>query len=119
MDIEYVRKVQEWVELDNRTLRNKEQMKEVLEKKSVIESDILAYVEENKIDDLTLSISDGNIKFAKRNTIQQLTTRVLKSMLEKYIQEKNITSLDVNDVCNYITNNLEKKSVSYMKRNMR
>jgi hypothetical protein len=118
MDFEYVRKVQEWVELDNRILRNKELMKEVVDKKTALETEILDYVEDNKIEDLTLSITDGNIKFAKKNTTQQLNNRTLKTLLEKYIDEKKI-HIDVNEVCNFITNNLEKKSGVFMKRSIR
>lgn len=118
MDLEYIRKVQEWVELDNRILRNKEQIKEVIEKKTSLETEILDYVEDKKIEDLTLSISDGNIKFAKKHTVQQINNRTLKTLLEKYVDEKQI-KLDVNEICNFITNNLEKKSGVYMKRSIR
>ena len=118
MDITYVRKVQEWVELDNRIMKNKEQIKDVVEKKTALETEILEYAEDKKIDDLTLSISDGNIKFSKKNTTQQLSNRLLKTLLEKYTEEKGVT-LNVNDVCNYVTNSLEKKSSIYMKRNIR
>jgi hypothetical protein len=118
MDITYVKKVQEWVELDNKIVRNKDEMKETIEKKKDLEDDILQYIEENKFDNLSLSISDGNIKFAKKTNTQPLSIKTIKTLLEKYKVEKNIT-LDIDDVCTFISSNLEKKSSTFMKRDIK
>jgi len=118
MDLQHIKKVQEWVELDNKVLRNKEQMKEHVERKKELEDDILQYVESNKIDNLSLNISDGTIKFSKKTNTQPLSIKVIKACLEKYSSKNNV-DIDVDDICNFINASLEKRSSSYMKRDFK
>jgi hypothetical protein len=118
MDITYVKKVQEWVELDNKILKNKDEIKDTVEKKKDLEDDILQYIEENKFDNLSLSISDGNIKFAKKTNTQPLSIKTIKTILEKYKFEKNV-ALDADDICAFVSSNLEKKSSVFMKRDIK
>jgi hypothetical protein len=118
MDLKYVKKVQEWVEMDNKIIRNKESMKEAVDRKKDLEDEIMDYVESNKIDNLSLNISDGTIKFAKKVTTQTLSIKALKGLMEKYVTENNL-DLNVDAVCNYVNTNLEKKSSLYMKRDIK
>lgn len=117
MDISYVRKVQEWVELDNKILRSKEDMKDTYDRKKEVEDDIIRYVEENRFENLSLSISDGNIKFAKKTNIQPLSLKVLRQILEQYSIEGS--DINVNDICSFVSKNLEKKNSISMKRDIR
>jgi hypothetical protein len=117
MDQEYVQKVQEWVILDNKLLKNKEQIQSDSEKKRELETDILDYITKNKLDNLSLTISDGKIKFSKRVTTQSLSMKTLKDLLEQYFTEKNSIT-DVNTVINYISSKLEKKTQVIMKREL-
>lgn len=114
MDIAYIKKIQEWVEYDNKVLKYKEDVKEFLEKKKELEEDILTYVEDNKYDKLTLNITDGNIKFSKRNTTQPLSMKTLKSIFERYNDEGG--SLDVGGLMKYISDSLETKQKVHMTR---
>ena len=118
MDFAYVKKIQEWVQLDNKLLRSKDETKEILERKKDLEDEILDYVEKNNFDNLNLSISDGCIKFQKRATTQHLSSKVLKTILNKYAKEKKI-NIDVDDICNYINENLDKKTSIFMKREIK
>ncbi len=47
MDIAYIKKVQDWVECDNKILKSKESIKETVEKKKQLEEEIVQYVEDN------------------------------------------------------------------------
>ena len=114
MDIVYIKKIQEWVELDNKVLKFKEDVKEPIEKKKELEEEILTYVEDNKYDKLTLNISDGNIKFSKRNTTQPLSMKTLKNIFEKYNNEGG--SLDIGIIMKYISDSLETKQKVYLTR---
>ena len=118
MDLEYFQKVQAWVGLDNRIITGKEELKPIMEQKAALETDILTYIEEKKFEDLTVNITDGTIKFGKKTVTQGLSGKVVKGMLDTYAQEKGIT-IDVDDFCNYMATNLEKKNSIYMKRNLR
>lgn len=117
MDLEYIQKVKEWVEMDNQILSNKEQIKDVVERKKELEEEILTYIEHNKFDNLSLNISDGTIKFSKRNTSQPLSMRTLRIILNKYSHEK--TTIDVDGICEFISTNLEKKTSIGMKRDIK
>lgn len=117
MDPEYMRKVQEWVELDNKILRNKEQMKDVLERKKDCESSIIEYIDKNKHNQLVINISDGVIKFGSRTTTQSISLRFLKAVLQKYSSEKG--NIDEDAVYKYIVDNLEKKSCTVMTRDFK
>lgn len=118
MDFEYIKKIQTWVEYDNKLIKNKEQIQGVVEKKKELEEDILKYVEENKYDKLTLNISDGNIKFSKRNVTQPLSMKTLKTILEKYVDEKS-SSVKVNEILEFVSTNLETKQKVHMQRDFK
>lgn len=118
MDSTYVQKVKDWVVLDNEILRQKESVQEAVEKKKTIEEDIITYVGENQFENLTLTISDGAIKFGKKSTTQPLSIKTLKILLDKYAVTKQV-SLDTNDVCQFVMQNLDKKNTIYMKRELR
>lgn len=116
MDLSYVKRVQEWVEIDNVILKNKEQIQEKVEKKKQLEDEILEYVSTNKLENLCLNISDGTIKFSKRSTTQPLSMKVLRNLLEQYNKDKNI---NVNEICDYVASNLEKKSQVFLRREIK
>jgi hypothetical protein len=118
MDIEYVKKIQKWVEYDNKITKFKDDMKEYVDKKKEIEETILEYVEKNNYDKLTINISDGNIKFSKRNTTQPLSMRTLKNIFEKY-SSTNKKELDTNDLLNFIQESLETKTKIHMNREIK
>lgn len=117
MELDYVKKVQEWVELDNVLMRSKEATKEAVSKKKELEDSILEYVEQNKLDKLSLSISDGVIKFAKKTTPQSLSHKVLRSILEDYAEEH--PDIDVGEICDFVASKLEKRTTFYMKRDIK
>lgn len=117
MDAEYVQKIQSWVELDNRVLRNKQTIQEVVEKKKELEEEILEYIETHKFDKFTINISDGSIKFSKRNVTQPLSMRTLRTALEKYSEEKQ--EIDVEEILDFVADNLEVKAKYFMKRDVK
>lgn len=118
MDPTYIKKIQQWVQYDNLVTKSKEDIKEVLEKRKELEDDIVNYIEQNKIDHLTVNISDGTIKFSRRNTTQSLTQKSVKTALDKYNKEHN-SKIDVDAILNYIKDALESKSKVVMVRDIK
>jgi len=118
MDLSYINRVKEWVEIDNKLLRSKNELKDIVDRKKQLEEDIIGYVETNKLDNLCLNITDGTVKFSKRNQTQSLSIKVIKSILESYIDKKN-NNIDVDDICDFIVTNLEKKTQIFMKRDIK
>ena len=117
MDFDYMKKVQEWVSLDNHIIRNKDSIKNVQEKKKELEDDILDYIETNGLDKLTIKISDGAIKFAKRTTQNHITLKLIKSLLENYSSEES--NIDYDKIYEYIEKNIGHKSTTIMKRDVK
>ena len=116
MDIGYIKKIQDWVQYDNRILKNKEDMKDVIDKKKELEEDILEYIEKNKYDKLTVNITDGNIKFSKRNTTQPLSMKTLRTIFEKYNNKGG--DLDITEIMKFISESLETKQKIHMQRDI-
>lgn len=116
MDVGYIKKIQQWVQYDNIILKNKEDIKEIIDKKKELEDEILDYVEKNKYDKLTLNITDGNIKFSKRNVTQPLSMKTLRSIFEKYNNEGG--DLDITEIMKYISESLETKQKIHMQRDI-
>lgn len=115
MDLDCVEKVQKWVEFDNTILKNKEHISSVIENKKILEEEILNYVESNDMNSITISVTDGNIKFPKVTSTQSLNNKNLKILIHKYNTE-NEANIPVDDLVNFIYKNLEKKSSIGIKR---
>lgn len=130
MDNEYINKVKKWVELDNNILRsqetikphleaigkNKEELQTILDEKKNIEDEIVQYIEKNKYDKLTVNITDGIIKFGKKTAQQPVTLKILKHLLDRYSEENNT---DLTELFEFITENLDKKTSYFMKREIK
>ena len=130
MDPVYVKKIQDWVKVDNKIIEIeteitplKETIKNIVEtnkiyydEKAELEKEIIEYIQSNKMDKITINTSDGNIKFAKRTNTQTLSMKVLRSILKAYEDENQ--DVQSEDIMNFIINNLEKKSTFAIKRNI-
>jgi hypothetical protein len=117
MNHEYIDKMKEWIELDNKSIKLKEDISEISELKKELEDDILKYVEIEGLDKVTVNVSDGSIKFPKRNTQQTMSLRYLKNTLEKYNEDHS--PIDVSNIYKFLISNLETKSKMYIKRDVR
>ena len=117
MDPRYVTKIQEWVRLDNQLMRVKEESADVVEKKRELEEEIVQFVSEKKLQNLTINISDGAIKFSTTNSKAPINMKSLKTLLEKYSQE--VAFVNTNEILKYIGDNLETKSKVSIKRDLK
>lgn len=113
MDPQHIKKVQEWVECDNKILKYKKAMKEYQDKKQELEDEILEYVEKQNLSSFSLTISDGQIKFAKRSVTQSLSIKTLRTALETYEDNINVESL-----IRHISSKLETKQKVFMNRRL-
>jgi hypothetical protein len=119
MDTEYVGKIREWVTLDNTLTEHKDAMKASCDRKRELEDDIVSYVEKRCLDKLTVNISDGNLRFSRRNITQALGARLVRNLLERYVEETEGAHLDVDDVMSFIQANAPGKSKIVMSRTVR
>lgn len=119
MDAIYVDKVKEWVELDNKVMELKTSINEVAEKKKELEEDIIDYVEKNQLENISLALSDGKLKFPKTTVKQSLSMKYLKTTLAKFSEDNPLANLDVDALCKYLVDNLETSSKVTIKRSVR
>lgn len=128
MNPDYIKKVQDWVKLDNKILEVESQLtplkdsikqileehKDIYEKKTTIERDIIDYIQSNNMDMLTIKTSDGNIKFSKRTNTQPLSMKLLRGILQDY-EEAN-PDISADDIIQFVSTKLDKKSNLSIKR---
>lgn len=136
MDELHMNYIKEWVKIDNKISehkeeidikveKHKEEMKESIERKKELEENIIKYVENNKLNNLSLNITDGTIKFAKKTKTQVLSIRTIKTIIEKYnsdnkkLKQNSLIEIDIDNLCEYILLNLEKTNQLYMKRDIK
>ncbi len=119
MDISYVKKIQKWVEMDNKVVQSKSNIQNVVEEKKDLESDIIDYVKNNSLENMNITITDGSIKFLKKSSTQTLNSKLLNELLNKFFQDNDISpNFDINKACEFVFSNLTVKTSFYIKRNM-
>lgn len=120
MDDTHIYKLKEWINLDDQTLELKNSMNVLNEKKKEIEEDIIQYVEDKKLEDVTITFGDRKLKFAKVNVKQTLSIKYIKTALTNYNDELSKShKIDIDDLCKYLLENLETTSKVCIKRPIR
>lgn len=104
--------IKEWVSIDNEIKKLNELLKLKREKKRNILENILEYKDRKNLDNTTIKISDGTIKFNKIKQYQPITYMFLKDCLVDVI--KNEQELEY--IFNHIKNKREYKIVEDIKR---
>ena len=126
MDPEYIEKIQEWVKYDNIITRNKDEIKEFSEKKKLeiedavdkskeLEEDILEYITSKKLEKLTINISDGKIKFLRKNNQTPLSMKTVNTILDSYTKT---TKIDTKELYKYIQDNAPRSESISIKRDL-
>ena len=138
MDPEYIKKIQEWVKIDNIILKNKEEVnkfseekkdeidkfvqgktpevEDLLPKAKALEEDILQYVTANKLEKLTVNISDGKIKFHRKITQPSMSMKTISTILDSYTKS---TKIDTKDILKYFQENAPKNESISIKRDLK
>lgn len=120
MDETSISKLREWITLDDQTSELKNSMNVLNEKKKAIEDDIMQYVEDKKLENVTITFGDKKLKFAKVNVKQTLSIKYIKTALAKYNDELSKNSnIDIDDLCKYLIDNLEITTKLCIKRPIR
>jgi ferritin len=104
--------IQNWVSIDNQIKTLSEQMKELRDKKNVITEKINTHVETSKLENVSVKISDGQLKFIKVKETQPLTFKYLETCLSEIIKNED----QVKKIVEYVKNKREVKYVSEIKR---
>ena len=112
MSSEFERNIQKWVAVDNQLKIVNEKAKELRDEKNDLLEDINMYIETNKLNNASIDISDGKLKFAQSKITQPLTLKFIENCLSNIINDQR----QVTQIMKYIKDKREKKDVSEIKR---
>lgn len=77
--------IKTWVALDNKLKLLNEQSKKIRDDKNNLEDGIMKYVETNSLNNATINISDGKLRFVSSKQTAPLTLKYIEECLMKCI----------------------------------
>lgn len=104
--------IQKWVSIDNQIKLLNEKMKELRDKRSELNDSISSYVDDNNLQNATIQISDGRLRFASTRVQEPLTFKYLEKSLGEVIKNE----VQVKQILEYLKKNRESKMVPEIKR---
>lgn len=104
--------IKNWVSVDNQIKHINEKLKELKNTKNSLEEDIQNYLIRNNIDNPTIEITDGKLKFGTTKIQSPLTYKYIQSCLQEVIN--NNEHVDV--IMNVIKTNRDSKLEKNIKR---
>ena len=108
----FEKQIQQWVAIDNQMKILNDNIKELRDKKNNISKQINNHIENVKLSNTSIKITDGQLKFVKIKETQQLTFKYLEICLSEIIKNEE----QVKKIVDYIKNKREIKYVSEIKR---
>ena len=104
--------IQQWVQLDNQIKQLNEKIREIRDKRNVLEQNIINYASINNLSNSTIKISDGRLRFANTKVPEPLTFKYLEKSLSDIIKNES----QINLIMEHIKQKREVKFVSEIKR---
>ena len=105
-------RIKEWVSLDNQIKEENEKLKELRDKRSELNDEIISYSKSKNMMSSTFELSDSKIKFVTTKTTQPLSLKYIESCLGSIIKDEG----HVAKIMEYIKHNRENKETVEMKR---
>ena len=104
--------IKNWVRLDNYIKELNEKIKYYKQEKVKYNTNIIEYITNNDLDNVTIRISDGKIKFLDMNYSQPLTYKFIYECLIKFFNNENT----VDEIINFIKSERNIKTIKEIKR---
>jgi hypothetical protein len=104
--------IQQWVLLDNQIKIYNEKLKELRDKRDIIEQKLSQEAEKNNLSNSVIKITDGKLKFVNSKITSPLTFKYLEKSLGEIIKNTE----QVNAIINYVKNNRVSKITTELKR---
>tara|TARA_Y100000992_G_C20966490_1_gene350643 strand:- start:159 stop:503 length:345 start_codon:yes stop_codon:yes gene_type:complete len=105
--------IKRWVTTDNKLRTLNDEVKQIREKRNEISLNVMNHVENNNLNNATIKISDGILKFASVKQTSPLTLKFIEQCLSEYLDD----SEEVDDIMKFIKNKRDIKYVFDIKRN--
>jgi hypothetical protein len=104
--------IQQWVALDNQMKLLNEKIKEIREKKSRLYDKMTPYIEQHNLNNASVQISDGKLRFVNTKVYVPLSFRYIEKSLGEVIRNEG----QVKQIVNYLKDQREVKVVPEIKR---
>lgn len=108
----FEQQIQQWITIDDQLKTLQEKTKELREKKNVISEKINEHIESKQMQNVSVKIGDGQLRFVKVKETQQLTFKYLETCLSEIIKNEE----QVSKIIEYVKNNRQTKYVPEIKR---
>ena len=108
----FEQQIQQWVSIDNQLKTLNDKVKELRDQRNTLGENITAHVENTDLQNATVKISDGKLKFVQLKETQPLTFKYLETCLHEIIKSDE----QVDKILEYIKNKREVKYVPEIKR---
>jgi hypothetical protein len=83
----FVKNIQEWVKLDNTIKQINGNLKEIKNKKNVLEKDIITFASSNNLNNKVLNINETKLGFSVNTTYPSISIKLLTEVLEETLQD--------------------------------
>jgi len=107
----FIPQIQQWIELDNELKQLNEKVKNIREKRNLLEKNILNIATINNYTDV-IKINNGKLKFVNTKITEPLTFKYLEKTLKEVIKNENQANL----IIEHIKQKREIKIVPEIKR---
>lgn len=104
--------IKDWVKTDNELKLYNDKIKSLRDKRTDLLNNINNYVYNNSLNNATVTIGDGKLRFINSKITNPLTLKYVQNCLDKFIQDEN----QVKVIMNYIKDNREYKEINEIKR---
>ena len=104
--------IKKWILFDNKIIELSNDLKRIRNDKLKYNNAILSYISNNNLDNATIKINDGKLKFVNINYSQPLTYKYIEECLNKYYHN----DAKVLEIINFIKSNRDIKSMKEIKR---
>ena len=112
MNATFEQKIQSWVSIDNQLKLLNEKVQELRDKRNDLSENITKYAQTNNLQNATIQISDGKLKFANTRVTTPLTFKYLEKSLGEVIKNES----QVKQIVEYVKEHRDSKIVPEIKR---
>jgi len=104
--------IKQWVSIDNKIKEHNDHLKTLRQERASVSNTVYQIVNEKNLNDATIQISDGKLRFASVKVTAPITIKHVKQCLSNCISNED----DVDKIMNHIKNTRESKYVDDIKR---
>jgi hypothetical protein len=110
---DFKKNISYWLKLEAEEKKYKDGLRDLKDKKTIIEEDILDYMKSNNITHKDITVGDGiKLKYAELKTQENISKRMILDRLTKYFN--NVTK--ANEITNFIYSERKSDVKSYLKK---